>query len=345
MAAVLESVIDPRPAKKLRRESQASEMSDCETYEEDFMPRFNRGKRKSVFSAAIRIEELKETVAVVHLKTPDQSARLDQRLRQFFLFAKLQPDEMEQVVAALFPRETVAGEVVIQQGDKGDNFYVVESGLFDVFVDGVHVAEYQGSGIFGELALLHNCPRAATVMSSGVGKLWCLDRNQFCATVLKGVMQQRSQIEASIGSFPLLADLSESERSTLADALEPVTFENDERIIRQDDAPDYFYFLLSGRARVTRHTKMQLELEIGTLEPGAYFGELALLTRNPRAASIWAVGRTTCARLKIKAFERLLGKCEEIMRRHAGGYETRLQQLFGPAESGTHIRGLEFSTL
>jgi hypothetical protein len=53
------------------------------------------------------------------------------------------------------------------------------------------------------------------------------------ATVLKGVMQQRSQIEASIGSFPLLADLSESERSTLADALEPVTFENDERIIRQ----------------------------------------------------------------------------------------------------------------
>lgn len=51
---------------------------------------------------------------------------------------------------------------------------------FDVFVDGVHVAEYKGSGIFGELALLHNCPRAATVMSTGHGKLWCLDRQQFC---------------------------------------------------------------------------------------------------------------------------------------------------------------------
>lgn len=55
--------------------------------------------------------------------------------------------------------------------------------------------------------------------------------------------------------------------------------------------------------------------------------------------------RGFAAGLKIKSFERLLGKCEEIMRRNAGGYEKRLQQLFGPAESGTHIRGLEFSTL
>jgi hypothetical protein len=62
---------------------------------------------------------------------------LAERLRTFFLFAKLQPDELEHVVAALFPRDTVPGEVVIRQGDEGDYFYVVERGLFDVFVEGV----------------------------------------------------------------------------------------------------------------------------------------------------------------------------------------------------------------
>lgn len=41
----------------------------------------------------------------------------------------------------------------------------------------------------------------------------------------------------------------------------------------QDDPPDYFYLLLSGKARVTRHTTLRLELTIGTLDPGAYFGE------------------------------------------------------------------------
>mmetsp|Transcript_11383 Transcript_11383/g.29035 ORF Transcript_11383/g.29035 Transcript_11383/m.29035 type:complete len:345 (+) Transcript_11383:47-1081(+) len=332
------------PAKRLRIES-SSDVSDIETLDEDFLPRFNTGKRKSVFAPAMRIEELVEAEPVVHDKTLEQKARLSVRLRTCFLFAKLQPIELDRVVDTLIPRETGAGELVIQQGDEGDFFYVVESGLFDVFVDGVHVAEYNGSGMFGELALLHDCPRAATVMSSGHGRLWCLDRQQFCTTVLKGAVHQRSQIEASLESFPLLADLSEAERTKLADALESVTFEDGERIIRQDDPPDYFYLLLSGQARVSRHTTMNVDLEIGTLLPGAYFGELALLTRNPRAASVWAVGRTTCARLKIKAFERLLGKCEEIMRRHAGGYEARLQQLFGPAESGTHIRGLEFSTL
>ena len=50
-----------------------------------------------------------------------------------------------------------------RQGEEGDSLYVVESGRFRATKDGAEVATYDGAGAFGELALMYNCPRAATV--------------------------------------------------------------------------------------------------------------------------------------------------------------------------------------
>ena len=50
-----------------------------------------------------------------------------------------------------------------REGDEADNFYVVESGAFEATKGGAHAASYEGCGSFGELALMYNCPRAATI--------------------------------------------------------------------------------------------------------------------------------------------------------------------------------------
>jgi cAMP-dependent protein kinase regulator len=102
-------------------------------------------------------------------------ARLSQIFKEMVLFKMLSKHDLDQVIGAITRRETKASEYVIRQGAAGDTFYVVESGLFDVYVNGVHVAEYDGKGSFGELALIHNCARAATVMSVNAGTVWCLD--------------------------------------------------------------------------------------------------------------------------------------------------------------------------
>jgi cAMP-dependent protein kinase regulator len=57
---------------------------------------------------------------------------------------------------AMFERVVKAGETVIFQGDEGDNFYVIEEGLFEVLVDGEKVVELCSGGSFGELALMYN---------------------------------------------------------------------------------------------------------------------------------------------------------------------------------------------
>ena len=100
-------------------------------------------------------------------------------LQSSFLFSSLSPAELERVAMAMFAKPVAAGDVVITQGDKGDFFYIVEVGAFAITVDGAYVKSAGAGDSFGELALLYNCPRAATVTADRPGSLWALDRAVF----------------------------------------------------------------------------------------------------------------------------------------------------------------------
>ena len=67
--------------------------------------------------------------------------------------------------------------MIINQGDEGDNYYIIEEGTVDIFVNETKVVSLsEGSG-FGELALIYGTPRAATVMAGSDVKLWGIDRS------------------------------------------------------------------------------------------------------------------------------------------------------------------------
>ena len=239
-------------------------------------------------------------ISVLKLNTHQKPAHVTERLletmERILLFNSLDEEDKRTLVDAMFKRETVSGECVIRQGSDGDNFYIVEMGLFDVYIQGVHLGEYDNIGQFGELALMYNCPRAATVLSVGAGALWCLDRDTFRNITLGKAAAQRRLYDEALKTNPLIKDLSEAERTKLADSLEKVGFKDNERIIHQGDPADAMYLIVAGHAKVTRHVAASsTEVLIDTLGSGQYFGELALLTDKPRAASVWAKGPLTCA--------------------------------------------------
>jgi hypothetical protein len=98
------------------------------------------------------------------------------------MFAPLSVAAKEQVAARLTPRLVRAGEVVIRAGDPGDSFYIVSDGELDIQADGAHTTVREAD-YFGEIALLRDVPRTATVIAAVDSRLYALRRDDFLAAV------------------------------------------------------------------------------------------------------------------------------------------------------------------
>jgi cAMP-dependent protein kinase regulator len=261
-----------------------------------------------------------------HKKTDEQQERLKKAVSGNFLFTHLDDEQSEQVLGALQEKPIPAkGIKVIQQGDVGDYFYIVESGSFDIFVNksgkleagpdgiGEKVASCGPGNSFGELALMYNAPRAATVVSTESSMLWALDRVTFRRILMDSAFQRRRMYETFLEEVPLLISLKPYERSKIADALETQKYSAGSTIIREGDPGESFFILESGEAEVF---KKGTDGPVNKVQKGDYFGELALLNDKPRAASVVARTEVKVATLGKDGFQRLLGPVESIMRRN-----------------------------
>ena len=104
-------------------------------------------------------------------------------LRAIDLFAPLPAPTLESLAGSLVPVRVAAGEEVFRQGDIGDRYYIVAEGAVDVVADGRVVAVTGEGGYFGEIALLRDVPRTATVRANSDVELLALDREDFIAAV------------------------------------------------------------------------------------------------------------------------------------------------------------------
>ena len=269
-------------------------------------------------------EDDDEDQPVVHPKTDEQRDRLMEAVGGILIFKSLDTDQMQQVVDAMFERKSTNGDRIIQQGDDGDNFYVIETGIYDVKVtrddEEIKVHQFANQGSFGELALMYNMPRSATVDAITEGRLWAMDRKSFRTIVLKSAFKKRKMYESFFESVPMLKNIDQYEKMNLADALTGRTYSDDHQIIKIGEEGDGMYFIEDGTVRVTI-VKDGKEIEVARSGKGKYFGEMALVEDQPRSANVYAVGKVKCAFLERESFERLLGPCLDIMKRMIAAYK------------------------
>lgn len=98
-------------------------------------------------------------------------------------FVPLSVAAANQLVDALIAVPTAKGDVVVRQGDPAQDMFLIDSGFFDTIVDGQHVRTLQHDDYFGEIALLFNAPRTATVQCAQAGALWRLRRDDFLRAI------------------------------------------------------------------------------------------------------------------------------------------------------------------
>jgi len=287
----------------------------------------NRNRRTSVSAESMAPAVDSSYQKIVIPKSEDQRGRIDQAIRSNFLFKSLDEEQYVDVVDAMAEKKAVPGDEIIKQGGIGDYFYVAETGTFDVFVsrngaDAVKVFDYGPGGSFGELALMYNAPRAATVVCTSEAVLWALDRVTFRRILMENTSRKRRMYENFLEEVPLLCSLDAYERHKIADALESVAHNDGHVVIRQGDVGDNFYIIESGEMRVLQVGEDGVERELPGMGKGDYFGELALLTDKPRKATVVCKGRVKLATLGKKAFVRLLGPVVDIIKRNAANYQS-----------------------
>jgi cAMP-dependent protein kinase regulator len=138
------------------------------------------------------------------------------------------------------------GENIITQGEEGDYFYIVEKGTFSVLVDKKHVGTIGEGKSFGELALVYNTPRQATIRADTPGTLFSLDRHTFKYTLANNMEKKSTDIEDALEKVPLLKNLTSDQRSRLADTVELITYGAGDEIIKKGTEGTVFYMIKDG---------------------------------------------------------------------------------------------------
>ena len=136
---------------------------------------------------------------------------------------------------------------------------------------------------------MYNTPRAATIISNGNSVLYALDRDCFNAIVKDASIKRRERYEAFISKVELLQDLDSYEKNNFCDVLESETFEKGQEVIREGEKGTRFYFIEEGEAEAVKKQGGKEEV-VYKYKANDYFGELALLKDEPRAATVRAVG-------------------------------------------------------
>eukprot|EP01017_Pseudomicrothorax_dubius_P013268 TRINITY_DN1577_c0_g1_i1.p1 TRINITY_DN1577_c0_g1~~TRINITY_DN1577_c0_g1_i1.p1 ORF type:complete len:351 (-),score=142.75 TRINITY_DN1577_c0_g1_i1:143-1195(-) len=260
-------------------------------------------------------------------KNEDQKLRILNRLSQAFMFSALDDNEKEIIILAMEEKKFRQGDKVIVQGDDGDDLYVVDSGTLSCFRKSKKddqenfLKTYTAGDAFGELALLYNAPRAATIIADGDCTLFALDRQTFNHIVKDAAAKKREKYEHFLSRVELLDTVDPYERSKIADALKPMKFRAGEYVVKEGENGDTFFFIEDGEAYATKKRPDNTQETVYNYKVGDYFGELALLKNTPRAASIRAKTDLSVVALDRFSFKRLLGPLDEILKRNFARYE------------------------
>lgn len=237
-----------------------------------------------------------------------------QSMNSVIFFNKLHDHIKRAVVSKMVERNVYAGDIIITQGDvpgQCDEMYIIKKGIFEVLYNrggaNFKLNTLKRGQCFGEMSLLLNSPRAATVAAVTDGVLWVLRRDVFQENVENLVSSELQQIEAFVNNVPILRELCADDKLAIVDALAVHEYKKGDVIIQEGEKGDTFYIIKEGEVQVISAGSM-----VNTLFAADYFGEGALLSDEPRKASIVVSSETlTALTIDRATFLKILGHLED----------------------------------
>ena len=257
--------------------------------------------------------EVVATRVEVVTKSDDTIFALLSVLKQHFLFSKLHDYELEDVIDSMMDEEFEEGDDIMAQGEAGDKFYVLEEGTVDILINNNVVATLNQGSSFGDLALMYNSPRAATIRAATECTCWTLEKKFFRQAMVTSSSNQTGNLASFLGKLKLFESLNMESLSHLAKSLTLKTYGDEDYIIKQGEIGEQFFVIYKGKVLITKTGDDGIEVPLITLGEGNVFGERALIKKEPRAANVIAIGSAECYSLAKDDFANLLGGIVEQM--------------------------------
>jgi cGMP-dependent protein kinase len=301
-------------------------------------------KRKAVGGGEDREIETKEATP----KTDEDMKFIADALKQNenlqTMLENLNEESINELIKLAWTQEFEAGETVIEAGDlNADYFYVVKEGSFEVSarteesmtptstfssatlrrmrtvgperqpqsIEEAVMAPMEVGGCFGELALLYLTPRTATVKAKEDSVVWVIDRQNFKKVLMMKSEERIAEYASLLDSVEILKCLEEEEKKELANAFVEMQYQEGEIILNQGEPGKVFYVLYDGEVSISKDGK-----EVNSIKTrGAYFGERALLSEEPRTATVTVKSANVrVLALDQESFNLLLGSLQDLMK-------------------------------
>nr|XP_009488593.1 PREDICTED: cyclic nucleotide-binding domain-containing protein 2 [Pelecanus crispus] len=202
---------------------------------------------------------------------------------------RLEPHQIRDMVECMYERTFQQGSYVIRQGEPGNHIFVLKEGSLEVFQQNKLLSSIPVWTAFGELAILYNCTRTASVKAITNVKTWALDREVFQNIMRVTAQTRQEQYRSFLRSVSLLKNLPEDKLTKIMDCLEVEYYDKGDYVIREGEEGNTFFIIAKGKVIVTQstadHSQPQL---IKNLHKGDYFGEKALISDDVRSANVIA---------------------------------------------------------
>ena len=248
--------------------------------------------------------EIVEPARVALLRTP--------------VFARLPPTALEHVIGKLALRELGNGDEIFREGEPGTTMYVIAEGEVSVASHGAELAKLGPGAFFGEIALVTDLPRSATVTAAGKVELLAIDRDVVreaaaeapeIVSVLLGFVRDRL-VDRITRTSALFQPFTEDERAGLAARFELVEVDPGTWLIVQGERADGLYIILAGRVEVVRQDEA---VPLATLGSGDVFGEMSLLGAKGSIAHVRALTRALALRLPATIFQEVIMTYPQVL--------------------------------
>jgi cAMP-dependent protein kinase regulator len=270
---------------------------------------------RNVFARSFDDDQVSSFLAPYFDKSDADAEFLREAMSKNFLFSNLSERQWKTMIDAFEKVEYERGVEVVKQGEEEDHFFVVREGYLHFQIDGVKGDRLGPGECFGELALLYDSPRTASVISDFPSVLFRVDQKTFrCILQTQRELAEHDK-KVLLAGVAFLKDLDDTDLSRLAEAMVPRRFAVGELLAAKGDPADTFFIIQEGKVRVTDFDAGHTKYQDHDLGPGDYFGETAMIKDEQRMANFRGKSKGIAISIDKSRFQELIGDFAELIHR------------------------------